>query len=510
MAHGSLAFEAIFCKEQLHVINAYGTIGLLTLWSSPESVISRLSEEGVILSDQSPVAVVGTLYGGGFKFLLRNLLHNPQIDTLLLYGIDFGGSAALVKNFFTNGIEQVASSATYAPIDDREVKTVRVIGSNYHMDDLVKPEMFIPVPNIFHVDDSTKMGADRVKNFLATYTPKANPTGYRQSIPVPDLDRVVYPSVAQGHVIIEDSVVTAWRKLVCRIFKFGERVSIRKGQRIELRNMKVVVKIPVVNKDELRDNNIDPDTIIQYQNELYDSEMKNDFSYTYGNRLRGYFKSANGQVIDTFEIAVERLKGDNLDSRGLFLSLWDPCSDIDPGSKKPCMTSIFLRKIERKLELTAVFRTHNALKAWIGNVCALISLLNFFCEKTSAIPGPITIFSQSITLDPGDGMEIAQEIYRQEAKKNIFKEDPNGYLAIRVEEGEIIVDHWSYGILLDTYKSIKPGALQYELSRNNVISDITHAIYVGMQLEKAYWCIQEGIQYVQTDMPGKPEMKQPS
>jgi thymidylate synthase len=167
------------------------------------------------------------------------------------------------------------------------------------------------------------------------------------------------------------------------------------------------------------------------------------------------------------------------------------------------MTSVFLRKIDRRLELTAVYRTHNAQRAWIKNVCGLIAVLNYVCSRTGTDPGPVTVFSHSISLDPGE-LEPAQRIYEQESRKNHFREDPNGHLTIFVDGDEIVAEHWHSGIQLGVYRSKKPGALQYKLTRNNVVSETAHAMYVGMQLEKAYWCIQEGIRYVQTEMPGRP------
>jgi thymidylate synthase len=506
-----MEFRPLHYGERIRVINPFGTIGLVTLWSDPDRVISRLRDHGADLSDGSHIAVAGTLYGGGFKHLLRNVLYNPQIDTLLLYGVDLGGAAALVKNFFAKGIMPVPGAVSYAPLDGREITACQVVGSDYFMDDLVRPEMFDPSPSIVHIEDPGRDGAEAAASFLQSYVPSAG-SGERLLVPIPRVDRVSYPSDPRGHVIVEDSPVAAWRSLVSRIYRFGERVVLRKGPRLELRNMKVVVRCPEIREDEFTESGIDMDSVRQYQEELLDGAEKPDWRYTYGNRLRGYFERGDGSVIDAIEVASRQLavsydapggRDANPDARGTFLSLWDPEADLEAESGKPCMTSIFLRKIECRLELTAVYRTHNAMRAWIKNVCGLIAVLEHICRKTGTSPGPVTVFSHSISLDPGE-LEHAQKIYEQESGKNAFRDDPNGHLTIYVDGDEIVADHWHSGIALGSYRGRKPGALQYELARNHVISEIAHAIYVGMQLEKAYWCIQEGINYVQTDIPGRP------
>ena len=53
----------------------------------------------------SPIAVFGTLYGNGLRELLRNLLYNPQIQTLLVCGRNRSGSLEDLQAFFDAGLE---------------------------------------------------------------------------------------------------------------------------------------------------------------------------------------------------------------------------------------------------------------------------------------------------------------------------------------------------------------------------------------------------------------------
>jgi len=94
-------FEPLYCAEKLRIVNPYGTIGIITLWSGIDYIERLLRNAGVNLNpDTSPIAVIGTLYGNGLRELLRNLLYNPQIDSLILFGRNRSGSAEDLIAFF--------------------------------------------------------------------------------------------------------------------------------------------------------------------------------------------------------------------------------------------------------------------------------------------------------------------------------------------------------------------------------------------------------------------------
>ena len=103
--------QALHFADRLTIINPQGTIGVVTLWSKPDYVIERFRQAGVDLDPAtSPIAVFGTLYGNGLREMLRNLLYNPQIQTLLICGNDRSGSRRELRNFFDYGLEPLELS----------------------------------------------------------------------------------------------------------------------------------------------------------------------------------------------------------------------------------------------------------------------------------------------------------------------------------------------------------------------------------------------------------------
>lgn len=484
-----LNFEPKYFAEKLTVVNPVGVVGVVTLWSRIGFVQDRLRKAGVDLdSSTSRIAVMGNLYGEGFKYLLRNLLYNPQIRALVVFGRDRNNSADVLDNFFRRGVEAHESEVEYAPVGDRQPKTIRVIGTDYVMDDLVVPDSFEPPPLVFRavgVEDSDAIKAAR---FIETVNPE-NVGGRRIFVEVPEVKVKHYPSNVRGHTIIENTPSLAWKALVHRLFRFGRNVRIRKGERIELQNVKVVIEQPLFESEQtIRKCGFDHEDFTHYQEAILSGELPPDVDYSYGHRIRSYFG------LDCLDAAAELLR-EGPDDRRSYVSLWDDTTDFEADGA-PCLVSLFFRKHDGMLHLSASYRVHNALKAWLENVYGLMAIQRYVAEKIGESPGAITVYSNSISLDPMY-LEKAKAIHDEYCTRSIQRKDPYGYLRITTEDDEIVVQHYSKSIMLGEYRAKSPAKLQTLLFRNQVISNINHAIYVGRQLEKAMHCIEEGTEFVQ-------------
>jgi thymidylate synthase len=488
-----MRFTPIFFGNKLRIINPNACIGIVTLWSEKEFIIRKLKNAGADLSPEtSPVAVIGNLHGQGFRYLLRNLLYNPQISALLVLGNDRIGSYRYLSNFFSYGTEPAESSATYkCASGNTDVKTVRVIGTDYIMDSLVSREMFFRIPEIVRIEGVEKPDAGAAAQaaaFLKTYMPPQEPRE-RIRVEVPEVVMETYPNNPRIHTIAEDAPSDAWRSLVHRVFRFGKKILVKKGERIELQNVKVVIEHPrFEDKSVIEDCGFDAESFAAYQKEILSSELSPDKIYSYGHRIRSYFG------MDCLETAAANLK-QGTDDRNCYISTWDNASDIE-GKHRPCLVSLFFRKIENILYLTSTFRTHNASNAWLENVYGLMAIQNYVCKKTEAKPGALTVISHSVSLDP-QYLEKAKVVHDQVAGTNIIRQDPNGYFRITTDGSEIVVQHCYGADTIGEYRGRKPVKIQHILYRDCAISDIGHALYIGRQLEKAYHCIQEGIPYKQ-------------
>lgn len=473
-----LEFVPLHFGEKLKVINPRGRLGIVTLWSTQDFVINKLEEYGVDLNPQtSKVAVVGNLYGNGLPHLLRNLLYNPQIRDLAIFGSDRSGSSTTLAAFFERGIEK----AEHLGED-----IWCVAGTNHIIDPLVTPEMFEEKPRIhFFGEPNDKESAKNLYMFIQSFDPSPPVTCTRVEVPLPEVRVTRFPSEARSHVIVKKTPLEAWRELIFRLVRFGHLVHLQKGDRQELQNVKVVITEPRPDDpEELAKYNFSLEELIQYQHEMLSPELTPDQSYTYGNRLRSYFG------MDALAIFADRLIQNSQD-RHCYFTLWDNKADISAESS-PCLVSVFFRVFEKRLTLTAVYRTHNALDAWLKNVYGLMKVQEMVSREVGIDPGPLTVISHSISVDPSR-YDFARHV--AESKSFAVELDPNGYFIISVdhEAGEIVACHMSQdGTMLKEYRGRKAERIQHEIARDCAISDINHALYVGRQLALAEECLKTG------------------
>ncbi len=486
-----MLFEPLYHDEKLTIINPSATLAVVTLWSRVDTVRKKLRAAGISLSpEDSKVAVMGNLYGEGFRYLVRNLLHNPQIDTLLVMGRDSSGSAKYPVNFFGRGVEHVEHDVVYeCGSADKKISAVRIIGTGHVLDDMVTPDLFENKPRIVHIEGIDDQAVEKAAAFIRAHESRGR-SGKRIAVPVPEVRVTHFPSNPRAHTVVEETPAEAWRSLVHRIFRFGREVSIAKGRRRELQNVKVVIESPRFEEEEtIRDCGFSPESFREYRKTMLSGELPSDKEYTYGHRIRAFFG------IDTLETVADQLSS-GLDDRNCYITTWNNQTDIT-GNSRPCLAALFFRKDGNTLHLTATFRTHNASNAWYENVYGLMAFQDFACERAGLSPGSVTVISHSISLDPAY-LEKVKMIHDKTAKTNRVRMDPNGHFTITVDGEEIVAAHWSGSVIIHEYRAKKPEKLQHMIARDLAVSDVGHALYLGRQLERAFRCIREGTDYIQS------------
>ncbi|MEO5347390.1 MAG: hypothetical protein H7834_13590 [Magnetococcus sp. YQC-9] len=487
----SMTFLPLHYGERLTLVNPLADVGIVTLWSPVRVVREHLARLGVDLSPEtSRIAVLGTLYGEGLPELLRNLLYNPQIRHLVLFGVDLGDARASLTGFFQRGVEATLCLGSVVH---------QIIGTGHKIDDGVKPEDFagrLQLVDLGRPGDEESAG--RVREFFATLGAVEPVVPERREVPMPTFEVSRFPSDPRGHQILADTPLLAWKELIHRLYRFGYRVVLSgKGARLELQNIKVTIRKPVVESDAaLRQHGFDPEAFRRYQRSILDAQLPPDQHYGYGNRLRGHFGQHEH---DTLTRVAALLRADP-DSRHGYIALWDTGRDLlSDASGHPCLVALFVRRFEGELTLTAQFRTHNALQAWLMNVHGLLAIQRFIAEESGLGPGALTIISHSITIDPqGGGLERARSIHdfrnRLWDEGDGFTQDPHGDFVISVdlELGLIVVEHRFEGQRLHRYSGASAEAIEKRLARDLALSDIAHALYLGRELARAEARLKRG------------------
>ncbi|MFZ5452065.1 MAG: thymidylate synthase [Thermodesulfobacteriota bacterium] len=502
-----MEFKPLYFADRLTVINPHGAIGVVTLWSKVDYVIERFREAGVDLNpDTSPIAVFGTLYGNGLREMLRNLLYNPQIQLVLICGHDRSGSRDELINFFANGLEIVEeSNVSYLADSGAATNPYRIKGTRRLLDGLVQPELFATAPEIKWLGDPAAPTApgdlgkasipSNIRTSIANYRPRFLENLVRPDAipPLPQVETLYFPSNPRAHQVVQEKPLDAYLDLIFLITRFGRRVTLKKGERLELQNIKVVVEKPEFEldkpdfKEKLLAVNIDDSKIGKYYLEFLQGELRQDESYNYGHRLRKYFE------IDAVQELANRLKADPEDRKAYF-ALWDSYRDLTGKVSRPCFVSAFFRKFEEKLTLTATFRTHNALDAWLLNFYGLMRLQSEVAKEAVLPPGAITVFSQSISIDPKELDRAMMVAGKRKWKMHL---DPMGYFRVTLDGPQILVEHRFEDVTLTEYRGKTAVSLQHQIARDVALSDINHAIYLGRQLAKAEMALKEGREFVQ-------------
>lgn len=490
-----LTFEPLYYRELLRLVNLRGDVGLLTLWSPTRTVARKLGEVAPELldGDRSRIAVVANLYGDGMLAMFCNLLFNPQIRHLVAIGEDLGMSTREeIESFLDHGL--VDAEMLGLPVK-RVAATERVFPSLPGFDSQALRQRLsfrylgkLSLPGL---------GAELQKTMdeLPHGPPLREADRVRVAIPEATDSYSYRPSLATGHQVVRARPLDCWQELIVRTMRFGRPMTLQKGTRLELLNVKTVITEPQVeSREALSEFGFDLDRFLRYQRSILEPQLPEDVDYTYGNRLRGYFRLADGGT-DALVVAVEMLR-DDPETRRAYLTLWDMGHDLGEGDggSKPCLTTVFFRRHEGRLTLTTTYRSHNLLWAWPENAYGLMAIQGHVAERVGMEPGPITVLSNSLGINPASPRyELAKAIERnwktdddldRETGKYALREDPNGYFVVTVdkERGKLVAEHRFGGVLVKRYEADRAVTIEREVAADMAISLVSHAMWLGREL----------------------------
>ena len=494
-----LAFEPLYYADRLHHINPSGDVGIITLWS-PFPAVKRTLETAwpsIFDTSHSRVAVVSNLYGDGMYAMFCNLLFNPQIRHLVAVGEDLGlPTCSEIEAFLEGGLEDTLMLG-------KEMK--RIKGTE---------RLF---PAIAEFDESRlranlsfrylgKLSRNYLSADLKAYLnelPRSSAAmsfrRLRVNIPVPSAEDYLYrPSEVTAHQVIRGRPLDCWEELVVRGMRFGRPVTLRDGPRLELLNTKAVITAPARESEEvLAKFGFSLERLLEYQRRVIQPEFPGEVQYTYGNRLRGYFLQEDGST-DTLQTTIDGLRLDR-ETRRAYVSLWDTSMDLATVHKgaecsAPCLTSLFFRYSDGCLSLSATFRSHNLLMAWLENVYGLMAIQRYVADAVDIPIGPITVVSHSLAIDPRstryelaqhivDGWKRDDDIDRITGKRSL-REDPNGYFVVTVDkdQGCIVAEHRFNGVLIKQYRARRAIRIEREIIGDMAVSLVSHALWLGREL----------------------------
>jgi thymidylate synthase len=513
----------IYFKDKLHIANVNSNVGIVTLWTPMQAILPHLNQE--------QFSVGGQLYSKrGINFIIRNILANPIIDTIIICGANRSESAEALKGFIDNGIdgENNVINVDKAPIDKEISKDA--------LDEIRKRVKYIDL-----VGNSSFKAVQEVLNGL----PKGDVKPWREPETFPDPEPVTadkFPSEKTAHTIRGAYVKDVWPQVLRHIMKFGNKLGmIKVGEAKELVNIITVIEDENPYKPEIPDwFNFNQEDLKLYYKGFFEKVQATE-DYGYGARMfshplgvpHGDYKSKSNQLLATsYQTAKDELYLNQIEEiylklknykydRGAVISIWNPWVDnvntgwmSDKGSGSgnvPCMTQLQFAYRNHKLMLTAYFRSNDMFDAWPRNSFALRKLQFDLARKLGMRPGYLTIVS-SLGQIYETNFEEANKILDKYNNITNCRPDQRSVAIIEIQEKEIVVRHMdtSGNEVLQEFRidGTKPKAAQSMsdiLLTNLVFSEMAHAMDIARELQKAEIAIKNGLTFVQDQELKVPE-----
>ncbi|MBI4175823.1 MAG: hypothetical protein HY518_01350 [Candidatus Aenigmarchaeota archaeon] len=484
-------FRPVYKADRLVYGDPKSRIAIASLWTKNTELAKRI--------DRKHYAVIGQLFSAerGLDILVRNLLANPQITNLVITGVDFSKSGAVLKDFFEKGVEPGKTEIT-----NKDCWRVKSDYPGYIGLDIPKEALdelreavdcvWIRDMNEFHPD---RLAVPEKKRQRRDY-PKKEEEG-----------RVKYVGEEAAYIVRGRTVVEAWLKALDTILKFGkvDATHYEDDQKEVLNLMSV---ISAENPDSFYIPGWMPFEKSHYMGYIVriTTDMKfPDSSYTYGNRMRSWFG------IDQIREAVAKLARQPI-SRAVVINLWDSTKDLTIGGS-PCINHVWLRVRNERLCMTVTIRSNDMFEAYPDNAFGLRSLQEVIRKELVAALkgkgvnadirlGELVINSQSahVYKDCWDRAQALVDKYLEQHKPQPYEWDPRGSFVIHtdMEKGELVLDHISpSNEPIGEYRARTPEELRKMLSKEGVISLPAHALDLGFEIMKAYIAMKSGLEYNQ-------------
>uniref|UniRef100_A0A7C4TIS8 Thymidylate synthase n=1 Tax=candidate division WWE3 bacterium TaxID=2053526 RepID=A0A7C4TIS8_UNCKA len=463
---------------------------LCTCWFDPFVV------EGAYPAIKEKICITGTLYSKeGVSIILRNLALNPFIRYLFLWSntplsnTPFGRAGRdLLVSVWNN------SDSFKELHSEIEPKIIEKIVQNVSLVDL-SDKQFNEIS-----DFVSNSGFDESDEYM-------DPISFPD--PVRD-ETAAMPSEQVGWVVRDQTLYNAWLLALDRILRYGQVKKTEYGSmQRELQNVNWVIESedpknlfrPDLDSNLASIIGLTDESLAKYKESLLDSIIPQGAAYTYGSRLRSYGVNNFDQV----DVIVEKILEQPVSRRACAATL---IPEYDSKQKSPpCLVYVqVLTDQENKLNLFAVFRSHDMFKAAIPNAFGLLNLLDYICAKTGLKRGKVSINSVSAHVYEEDWDNAFKLIKCQkwESLSVKFNEntdvDARGIVQITLDEAEnkIRVSLNSlYGSEMYKISGATAREIIMKLARLDLLSRNDHYADICIELVKAELSLRVGRPYIQ-------------
>lgn len=480
-------YEALYKSQQLIYGYPVHRVIVVTGWSIKEEVAKKLPA--------SSYAALGQLYNpaGGLSILIRNLLYNPQIDTVVYTNptaqdLNAASLASMVA-FFENGVEEGMSSA--------ERPCWRTIGG--------RGEIEIEIPLKALTELRSRIVIATLPEYLASlpckfsdvpeYTkvkPKSQ-LGSRQVFPLASTDTDRLPGTYFGHRIEAETIAEAFPEILYRIRTTGRMMPTGYGG-----HWQELINLTVIINNEPEGFKFEPylpvnsEYIKTYLPQMCEGleGKESAVKYTYGSRMREHF--GHNQVLEI----IDKLLAEP-ESCSAVINLWDSggvrpdkSSDHQHGGS-PCLNHLWFRIANDQLNLIATFRSNDMYSAWVANAMGLRHLQNLIVE--ALIDEGMTDLKAGVLITNSFSAHIYDHAF--DAADNLKSKrvtrptyiDPVGNFLICWDSATsqcYVAQEYPQGIAAREYRNTNALKLVRAICNTNPTIRGDHAAYLGLEIQK--------------------------
>ena len=453
------------------------SIGVVTLWTERDVIKDSL--------EKKDYAAIGNLYSpAGINHMMRNILANPHIRHLIMWGADMSGSGASLRNFMEKGIDAGYKIQGAAGEIEKEIPRAAV-------EDFRK--------NVRLVDMRGKPKEEVVK--AVKKFKKEKP--FRSSaevFPATEKKVTTWPSEQISYRIEAPKVASLWLKVLNMVTKYGRVKSTRYATTNEL---KEILNLNAVVTDEDPDNEYFPEylpfstqELKAYYPEWLTSRRIPGMAYNYGDRMR------NMDGINQIE-EIKKLLQNRPDSKKMIASLYNVKVDWAAANTgdTPCITQIICGVQDKKLFMTVHVRSQDMFHGWPRNMFAARKLQKEIADSGGYPLGKLDMITHSAHMY-ADDWNTAAELLDKYYIKETAQYKPGFHFQID-ERGNWLIDiDWENRLILAklmtadmaTELTLFHGKSAKEVYKQigewELVSLSSHAFDLGAELQKAEIALQ--------------------
>ena len=462
----------ILYENILRVGDPDQSIGVVTLWTERDVIKDSL--------DKKNYAAIGNLYSpAGINHMMRNVLANPHIRHLIMWGSDMSGSGASLRNFMEKGIDsdykiQGAVGEIEKEIPRRAVEDFRKNVELIDMRGKPKEEVVKAVRKF----KKEKPFRDKAEIFPAT-----------------EKKVTTWPSEQVSYRIEAPKVAILWLKVLNMVSKYGRVKSTRYATTNEL---KEILNLNAIVTEEDPENEYFPEYLPFSRNELkaYYPEWLTarripGMAYNYGDRMR------NMDGINQIE-EIKKLLQARPDSKKMIASLYNVKVDWAAANTgdTPCITQIIGGVQDKKFFMTVHVRSQDMFHGWPRNMFAARKLQKEIAEVGGYPLGKLAMVTHSAHMY-ADDWNTAQELLDKYYIKETAQYKPGFHFQVD-ERGNWLIDiDWENRLILAklmtadmaTELTLFHGKSAKEVYKQigewELVSLASHAFDLGAELQKA-------------------------